>query len=165
MIKDFACVTDDVCKGFGKNLNDGVQCKGHINLKLYGPDGKLKDERDIHNTVTTLGKNATADQWLDTPTKAKPGWIELGTGSPGTTKLGAYVAGSRTALTSKTRSDNVVTMVASFAAGVGTGALTEAGVFNVATEDTAELILSATFGTMTKEAADALTITWTFTVN
>ena len=56
-------------------------------------------------------------------------------------------------------------MVTTFAAGVGTGAITEAGVFNVETEDTADMILYTDFGVITKAATDSLTITWTLTIN
>jgi hypothetical protein len=89
--------------------------------------------------------------------------MEVGTGTGGTTKLNTYVAGSRTALDSKTRSDAVVTMICTFGAGVGTGALTEAGIFDVVTQDTVNMWCYATFAAINKAAGDSLVITWTLT--
>ena len=132
-------------------------------LRLLGPDGMVKLEREVHNTVTTAGKNGSADQMLAAPTLPKPGWCELGTGTGGTTLLNAYIVGSRTAFTSKTRSGAVVTMVTDFAAGVGTGAITEAGIFDVVTQNTVNMWLYATFAVINKAAGDTLQITWTFT--
>jgi hypothetical protein len=48
-------------------------------------------------------------------------------------------------------------------AGVGTGAITEAGIFNVVTEDTTDLICYSSFSVINKAAGDALVITWTLT--
>jgi hypothetical protein len=127
--------------------------------------GNLKEIRKVHNTVTTAGKNGLMDQILGTPTLAKPGWMELGTGSPAATLLGAYISGSRVALTSKLRTDNVVTMVGDWTAGVGTGAITEAGVFDVVTQNTVNMWMSASFAVVNKGASDSLKITWTLTGN
>lgn len=138
---------------------------GHLHVELFGPDGLLKAFRDIDNTVTTAGKNGAADQILASPTLAKPGWMEVGTGTPTATLLGAYITSSRVALTSKTRSTNVVTMVGDWAAGVGTGAITEAGTFDVVTENTVNMWLSASFAVVNKGANDTLKITWTLTFN
>ena len=165
MIKDRLNVIDGAASGVGKSLFDSMKAKGHIKFELFDVNGNLKLVKEIDNTVSAAGKNMIAEQLLASPTIAKPGWMELGTGTPGATKLGAYITGSRTAFTSKTRANNVVTMVTTFAAGVGTGAITEAGVFNVETEDTADMILYTDFGVITKAATDSLTITWTLTIN
>lgn len=165
MIKDKLNAVDVVMTGVGKNVLDMLSIKGHVKFELFDKDGNLKEIKEIHNTVSSVGKNMIADQLLDSPTIAVPGWMEVGTGTPGATKLGAYIAGSRTAFSSKTRNDNVVTMITTFAAGVGTGAITEAGVFNVVTEDTADMILYTNFAVINKAATDSLTITWTLTVN
>ncbi len=149
----------------GKNISDITKISCNVILELFGQDGKLKDIRNIHNTTTTAGKEDSADQLLLTPTKAKPGWMEVGTGVPTATLLGAFIAGSRTALSSKTRLTNVVTMICTFAAGVGTGAITEAGIFNIVTENTVDMYVSANFLVINKSGADLLQITWTLTFN
>ena len=132
-------------------------------IELFDEHGNLKEKREIHNTVTTAGKNGIMDQILASPTLAKIGWCELGTGTGGTTKLNTYIAGSRNAFTSKTRSDNVVTTVTDWAAGDGTGSITEAGLFDVVTEDTVNMWCYATFTAIPKGAGDTLKITWTIT--
>ncbi len=147
------------------NIKEGISLRDNVILMLFGPDGKLKEVRKVHNVVTTAGKEDSADQLLLAPTKAKPGWMEVGTGAPTATLLGAFIAGSRTALSSKTRLTNVVTMVCTFGPGVGNGNITEAGIFNIITENTIDMYVSANFGVITKPALDSLQITWTLTFN
>jgi hypothetical protein len=149
----------------GKNIRDEIGITANVLIELFGPDGKLKEKREIHNTVTTAGREDSADQLILAPTKAKPGWMEVGTGTPTATLLGAFIAGSRTALSSKTRLTNVVTMICTFGPGVGNGNITEAGIFNVVTENTIDMYVSANFGVITKPPADSLQITWTLTFN
>jgi hypothetical protein len=160
---------EDVSFGLGKGMSDGVKYTGHVSLVLRDENGNLKDTREIHNTVTNAGRYGLMDNILATPTgtgyTAKPNWMEVGTGTPATTILGAYVSGSRTACSSITRASNVVTFVCTFAAGVGTGALTEAGVFDVVTQNTAYLWMSTNFATVNKASGDSLQITWTLTAS
>jgi hypothetical protein len=138
-----------------------MQIKENVHLVLKGPDGKVKDERFIKNTVTTAGKNGAADQILASPSLSKPTHMAIGTGSPAATLLGAEI--DRNALTSKTRSGAVVTMVGDWAAGDGTGAITEAGLFDIATANTVNMWCSQSFSVVNKAAGDTLQITWTLT--
>ena len=160
-------VKDKVCMEVGKGFRGDMKMNGHFKAELFDASGKLKDLKEIHNTVTTLGHKMAADQLLAFPAVAKPGWMEVGTGTGQTaasTTLATYIAGSRTALDSKTRGANaVITMVCTLGAGVGTGAITEAGVFNVLTENTTDLICYADFAAINKAAGDSLVITWTLT--
>jgi len=137
----------------------------NVLIELFDEKGNLKDKREVHNTITTAGKAGIMDQIIASPTLPKVGWMELGTGTPTSTLLGAYISGSRVALTSKTRSTNVITMIGDFAAGVGTGAITEAGTFDIATQNTVNMWMSVSFGVVTKTASDALKCTWTLTGN
>jgi hypothetical protein len=52
--------------------------------------------------------------------------------------------------------------VTTYAAGTGTGAITEAGIFNASSSGT--LLSHVVFSAINKGAADSLTITWTITV-
>lgn len=133
----------------------------HVAVELRGPDGCVKDRRDIHNSVTNAGKYGIADQVLASPTLAKPTHMAVGTGTGGTTSLTTEL--DRNAFTSKTRSNAVVTMVGDWAAGDATGALTEAGVFDDSSGG--NMWLYTSFGVINKGAADALTITWTLTIS
>ena len=165
MQRDSTKMNDKIVMGLGKGIKDGSFLKSNCFIELFGSDGKRKDFREVHNTVTVAGLAGVADQVLASPTLAKVGWMELGTGSPSGTKLGAYISGSRNALTSKTRSAGVITLVGDWAAGDGTGAITEAGTFDVVTEDTVNMWMSATFAVINKGASDTLTITWTLTLS
>jgi len=140
--------------------NDKQKVSDNVFIKLIDKDGNVKQEVQLHNAVTTEGLYGLMDNILAAPDKGKPTHMAVGTGTPAANALGAQ-AGSRVSLTSKTRNNAVVTMVASFGAGVGTGTLIEAGVFNASTDG--NMWLSATFGAITKGADDTLQITWTFT--
>jgi hypothetical protein len=159
-------VTDKVYMEAGKGFRDDLKMNGHFYACLYGENGDLKDTREVLNTVTVLGHKMSADQLLASPAVAKPGWMEVGTGTGQTaasTTLAAYISGSRTALDSKTRGANARTMVCTMGAGVGTGAITEAGIFNVVTQNTTDLLCYSSFAVVNKGASDSLVITWTLT--
>jgi hypothetical protein len=57
----------------------------------------------------------------------------------------------------------VVTYVASFGAGTGTGAVTEAGILNASSGGT--LLCRTEFSVVNKGANDSMSITWTITVS
>ena len=74
------------------------------------------------------------------------------------------IVGSRKAFTTSASSSGaVVTYICAFSAGEGTGALTEAGVFNAASSGT--MLCRTEFAVVNKGAADSMTITWTVTVS
>lgn len=54
--------------------------------------------------------------------------------------------------------------MATFGAGVGTGAITEAGTFNIVTANTVDMWMSASFAVVNKAAGDSIVATWTLTV-
>lgn len=148
-------------------VNDEIEMIGHVELALYDADGGLKSIQHIHNLVVTAGKNVIADRMKATPAKAAMTHMAVGTNATaaaaGDTALGAEVGSSRTALTSTGVSGNVITYVCTFNAGVGTGALTEAGLFNA--PSSGDMLARTVFSTITKGASDVLTVTWTVTVS
>lgn len=134
----------------------------HVQIRLYDPlTGETRKSKRIFNTVTTAGKAGIADQILAAPSLNKPTHMAVGTGTGGTTALTTEV--DRNALTTKTRSGAVVTMVGDWAAGDATAALTEAGVLTAASAG--DLWLYTTFAVVNKGANDALQITWTLTIS
>jgi len=139
---------------------DGVQIKDNVRIVLRGPDGRVKHE-STHNLVTTAGKNAFADQLLNAPSLGKPTHMAIGTGTPAATLLGAEIA--RVAFTSKTRSGAVVTIVGDYPAGIGTGAITEEGLFDVVTPNSVNMHCSSSFAVVNKLAGDTLSISHTIT--
>jgi hypothetical protein len=142
------------------NMNSRSDVHYHMHLVLRDKFGNIKDERHVYNTVTTAGKQGAADQILASPSLNKPTHMAIGTGSPSGTALGTEL--DRNSLTSKTRGSNaIVTMVGDWAAGDGTGAITEAGVFDAAS--VGNMWMSSSFSVINKGAADTLSISWTLT--
>ena len=74
-------LTDKMSIEMNKGFTGEFTPSFNMVLELFDESGNLKDTREVHNTVTTAGKNGAADQILATPTLAKPGWMELGTGT------------------------------------------------------------------------------------
>lgn len=140
------------------NLNDQSVLVTAI-ATLRDQKGNIKQTETAHNTVTTAGKAGAADQLLASPTLGKPTHMAIGTGTPSGTALGTEL--DRNANTSKNRSGAVVTIVADWAAGDGTGAITEAGLFDASSSG--NMWASTTFSVINKAAGDTLSITWTLT--
>lgn len=150
-------------------FNDSIKMKGKLNIVLTGPDGKVKEQHEVDNLVVTVGKNFIASSMAKTTTNSPAAMthMEVGTGTTaaavGDTALQTPVASSRVTLTSTTVTTNNVAYVATFPAGTGTGALTEAGIFNASSSGT--MLCRTVFSVINKGAADTLGITWTVTVN
>jgi hypothetical protein len=162
-MKENTQATDTLSMKTGKGFLEGIYFEVNMRLELFDKYGNKKDERFVHNTVTSAGKAGLLDQSLASPTLAKAGWMAVGTGSPGATLLGAEVA--RVVFDSKTRSTNVLTMITTFPAGTATGAITEEGLFDVVTANTVNMWCSSSFSVVNKGASDVLVITHTLTVN
>jgi ethanolamine utilization microcompartment shell protein EutS len=144
----------------------GRQVEEHnVTYTLIGPDGRVKQVKRVHNLFVTAGKNHIADQLASSPAQAAMGYMAIGTGTnaaaAGDTALQTEVA--RVALSSRTASANVVTYVATFPAGTGTGAITESGILNAASSGV--LFARSVFSVINKGASDSLQITHTYTQN
>lgn len=141
---------------------DTLALAGRIHLILRGPDGKIKQEIEKDNLIVQVGKNFLANAVV--LTSSSP-FTHMAVGTSGTapangdTTLGAEVA--RQAF-SQGVAANVVTMSTTYAAGVGTGALQEAGLLNNSSGGT--LLSHVTYAVVNKGALDTLTISWAITV-
>lgn len=139
--------------------------KGKLHLVLRGPDGEVKEEREIQNTITELMDAHVADQMSDQG-DAQIGFMAVGTGSgQGSGDNGLASSLDRNALTSVTQQgagdDNDVIFVGDWAAGDGTGAITEAGIF--LSDNNTTMMAYASFSVINKGAGDTLQINWTLT--
>lgn len=148
-----------------QGFHSEIGIKGLCHIELFGEDGKLKEERIIHNTVTELADAHVADAMSDAGEGAI-GYMAVGTGSGQTSaSVGLAVLKDRNALTSTTQgaaaADNDVIFVGTWAAGDATDALTEAGIETGANETSLQYY--ADFAVINKLAADTLVITWTVT--
>ena len=146
-------------------VNEELNVTGTLKIVVKDENGDIKDEREVSNLVVTTGRNYIASRMIGTtPTTMTHMGVGSGTTSPvlADAQLESQL-GSRVTLTSSTVSANVVTYTATFAAGEGTGAVTEAGIFNAATSGV--MLCRTTFDVVNKGANDTLAITWSVTVN
>lgn len=148
-------------------LQDNIKTKGTLTLVLTDENGNVK-QQDEHNLVVSTGLAYIASRMKDATATAMS---HMAVGSGATAAAAANTAlGSelgRVALTSTTIvttsvTNDAVQYVATFAAGTGTGAVTEAGIFNNVSAGT--MLCRTVFAVINKGALDTLTITWKVTV-
>ena len=144
-------------------FQENLKVTGAVAIKVFDKNGALKQEQNIKNLVVTSGKEFIAAAMVGTPTQMSH--MAVGSSSTaaanGDTALGASLG--RVALSSSTSSGAVVTYVATFPAGTGTGAVVEAGVFNDPTAGT--MLCRTVFAVVNKGVDDAMSITWAITVS
>ena len=144
-------------------IADDLPIVGSLLVQTFDSSGLLKEERSIPNLVVTSGLNLIATG-LASGTLTVPSHMAVGTSSTSAalsqTTLGTEVG--RVALTSTTRTGSAVAYVGTYPAGTGTGALTEAGIFNDPTTGT--MLSRSTFSVVNKLADDSMVITWTITI-
>ena len=140
-------------------LHDNFQMTGHLSIAIN--DAVVQE---VHNLVVTDGKEFVASRMKDT-TKAAMSHMGIGTGSTAAAAANSALGSQadRNALTSTTVSGTAVTYLASFGAGEGTGAITEAGLFNAASAG--DMLCRTVFAVVNKGSSDSMTITWTVTVS
>jgi hypothetical protein len=140
-------------------LQDDFKMIGHLSIAINN-----EVVQEIPNLVVTDGKEFVASRMKDA-TAAAMTHMAVGTGSTaaaaGNAALGSEA--DRNALTSTTVSGTTVTYVATFAAGSGTGALTEAALFNASSSGT--MLCRTVYSVVNKSSADSMTITWSVTVS
>ena len=142
---------------------ENLKVTGQVKVQLFDKDGVLKEEQDIKNLVVSVGKTFIASRMVSAPTAM--GYMAVGAGTVAATTsdtaLGSELG--RVSLTSSTSSSNVVTYVATFPAGTGTGAVTEAGIFDASSGG--NMLCRTVFAVVNKGSLDAMTITWQITVS
>lgn len=148
-------------------VNDKLKMTGDVSMVLRGPDGQVKETREIKNLVVNAGLAYVISRMVGTA-KAVMSHMALGSGTTaaaaGNTDLES-ILGSREALDSTTISgsnNEKVVYVASFEAGDATGAVTEAGIFNASSSG--DMLCRTVFAVVNKGANDSLTVTWTITL-
>jgi|TARA_R110002110_G_scaffold132217_7_gene313691 hypothetical protein len=145
-------------------INEELKLRGDVAIVLKDKDGNLKDSREIHNLVVSSGLEFICSRMAGTSAGVMS-HMALGSGttaaSSGQTDL-VSILGSREALDSTSASSNTITYVSSFEAGEGTGAVTEAGVFNAASSGT--MLCRTVFAVVNKAADDTMSVTWTITL-
>jgi len=132
---------------------------GHLSISI-------NDEvvQEVPNLVVTDGKEYVASRMKDT-TKAAMSHMAIGTVSTAAAASDSALGGqaNRGALTSATVTGTTITYIATFGAGSGTGAITEAGLFNASSAG--DMLCRTVFAVINKGSSDSMTITWTVTVS
>ena len=144
--------------------------KGEFEVKLYGPNGLLKDYRKVKNTtvlvgfqaVCTMMGNGYADRTIGAFDECAIGTGGATAASTNDTTLlleiarqtGGYTASS----TIVWRND------ATFGAGTGTGAINESGLLQGAS-GACTMLCRQTFAVINKGASDTLVVTWQYTLS
>jgi hypothetical protein len=151
----------------GKLYDKDTPVKGHLRLVLTDKNGKIKDKREYENTITVLHDATIADRMAGgTDDLIDYTGVGDATGGKSTASTALESQLARVQNDSNTQGgggdDNDVVHVSTFAAGTGTGALVEAGLF---TDAGAGATLNAyqDFSVINKGAGDTLTVTWTIT--
>ena len=144
-------------------FTESVKVKGNLEVILLDETGKQKDYRKVNNLVVAVGKDVIASRLVG---NALAVMSHMAVGASDTaaatsqTALGTELG--RVALDSTTRATNTITYVATFPAGTGTGAITEAGILNAGA--TGNMLCRTVFGVVTKASGDTVVITWNVTV-
>lgn len=146
------------------NTNEILKVIGNVDVVLTGSDGQVKDTREIKNLVVTSGLGFIASRMRDASASVMS-HMAVGSGTAAAALANAALGNElgRVALTSTTVTGNQVTFIATFPAGAGTGAITEAGIFNAASAGT--MLCRTVFSVVNKDAGDTLSITWTITIS
>jgi hypothetical protein len=142
---------------------DFLTAKGTLGIVLTDENGNLKQELNVTNLVVDTGLDYIASRMKDaTATAMTHMAIGSGTTDPAPADTALQTQLGRVSLTSTTVTGNSVAYIASFGAGTGTGAVTEAGIFNASSAGT--MLCRTEFAVINKAAGDSMTITWTVTV-
>jgi hypothetical protein len=148
------------------NIQETLKPTGLVKVVHTNAAGQLIKEFEVPNLVVTTGKNHIAAKIAATTNSpVSMTHMAIGTGTTsaaaGDTTLGTE--GGRVSLSGSVVSTNTITYTATFPAGTGTGAVTEAGIFNASSGGT--LLCRTTFPAVNKASGDSIAITWVVTVS
>lgn len=159
---------------------DSLIMTGSLDIILVDANGELKDKRSVKNLILTVGKNYIANRMKETGRTTEMSHMAIGTSTTaaavgdnnlgGSGSIASELARNPLATAGGTVVNNVVTYSATFLPTVGTGAITEAGIFNYGTATASPsgsqyMLCRTVFLVVNKAAADTLTINWNVTVN
>lgn len=149
-----------------KQINENVKPTGLVTVVQTNAAGKIVKEFQVPNLVVTAGKNHIAAKIAATtnvPAAMTHMAIGTGTSTPGASDTTLGTQTGRVSLSGSVVSTNTITYTATFPAGTGDGAITEAGVFNASSGGT--MLCRTTFPVVNKASGDTIAITWVVTVS
>lgn len=144
-------------------IKDDLKATGIVNIKQYNSTGNLIKDFTVNNLVVNSGISFIISRMYsstENPMSHMAIGGAFGTPVPSETTLGSEIA--RVALTNSSVVGNSIIFIAEFGAGVGTGIIQEAGIFNAASSGT--MLNRVSFGSVNKNSSDTIVITWTLTL-
>ena len=140
-------------------LHDNFKMTGHLSIAINN-----EVVQEVPNLVVTDGKEYVASRMKDT-TKSAMSHMAIGTGSTAANASNAALGGQvdRVSLTSTVVSGVTITFLATFPAGTGTGAITEAGLFNQSSAG--DMLCRTVFPVVNKSENDSMSISWQVSVS
>ena len=136
---------------------------GNVSITRYNAEGTVIEKAYIPNLVVNVGKNYIASRLVGASPSVMT-HIALGSNSTvavnGDSTLGTELG--RVVLSSATSTDNVVTYTATFGAGVASGGIQEAGLFNASSGGV--MLARTTFPIVNKSASDVIAISWAVSI-
>jgi len=143
------------------NTQDSVSLTGKLEISLNGTV-----VQEVNNMVVTAGKEWIASR-MQGVVDGVMTHMAVGTGTvaaaAANTTLGTELARQALTTSGGVVAGAVITYASTYAAGTGTGAITEAGILNASSSGT--LLARTVFGVINKGALDTMTISWAVTIS
>ena len=159
-----------------EKIAEQLKATGKVRIVKTNEFGIVTQDFEVPNVITTAGKNYIAAKMHGTNSGigVTMGYMAIGAGgavaadatqtvlSGSSSGVSALTGVTRNAV-SQTLNNNTITYSATFTGTQGTGAVTEAGIFNG--ESAGTMLCRTVFSAVNKEANDTITITWVVTVS
>lgn len=149
-----------------QKVTEELKATGLVKIVHTNASGEIVKEFQVPNLVVTSGKEHIAAKiaaTTNTPPAMTHMAIGTGTSTPGASNTALGTQTGRVSLSGAAVSTNTITYTATFPAGTGDGAITEAGIFNASTAGA--MLCRTTFPVVTKQSGDTIAITWVVTVS
>lgn len=145
------------------DFQSSVKITGHLSIKKYNSNNRLIEHVEIPNLIVNSGKQYIASRMVNGSSNVMS-HMAIGNGS--TVSMLSNVSlvdeTARVALDSTSTENSVVKYIAMFPQSVGTGTISEAGIFNALTAGT--MLARTTFPAITKNETEEIVIEWTVSV-
>ena len=161
-----------VFSGSENGQSQYLQLHGRVDMVLYDEQGVIKDERHLDNLIVDSGLEGVAYRIAPhdgTVTPNSPwNYIAVGTGitapAPIDTTLQLELARIQDTMANYTStSGKQLKLQVSFGPGVGTGVISESGLFNASVAG--DMLARQSFTPIVKGASDTLTVAWVITLS
>jgi hypothetical protein len=149
---------------YNNKLNDKTKATGSLTISVFDEHGTEKTKLHLNNLVVQSGKAFITSRMVGaSPSVMSHMAIGTNTASPtsGDTTLGTEIG--RVSLSGSIPNGDTITYSATFPAGVGTGSISEAGVFNANSAGT--MLCRTTFLPINKSASEVIAFTWNITLS